>query len=656
MKTPLRIYHYDIARGAYLTPEYFGKALRLAAASGFTHFVPYLEKMIRLPSIEKSCPACAYTPEHWRQFEAVAGDAGIELMPHFNVIGHTGSASAYPELLTRGPDGGSLDVTLEATRAWTKRCLGEFCAFSKSRYFLIGGDEWQPPNHLLATADFNVVRAWADQINLACDYLVSKGRSPIVWHDMLAHYPEGFDFISRDAVIAFWYYDEDSDYPFLDMLKARGFKTIMAPGTCSGLVSRRIKRALDCAMKASDRYAVDGFMMTNWENTRWEKQSMTIPSVGALLRGETLPERLLDAAALMETLEKLPAEIPFAQKCRARLSALLSDKALKPYPEFQNYLDSVLTADRERERASLLRYHFPEGPYFAALAAKKGSAPKGMDGVKTSGQGTAEPSVSEGSRSQSGEFRLVVQEKEREGAILRFVNADETFVIYPRFGGSLQDWRLGTATIIPHSLPQFLKNGARPPGGLNSYSGVGGFRPIWALGVHTNPCILWQGPFEWKTVVEADDQIVVELARHMFHVDVCYTISLRKGTPGFVFQAQAINKLDAAYGAFNFNLVLAVQREDLEETEFSWLEPERGQEHRLRLLDQCDSFFRLPAVDKLTVRKPGYSVSIHSNPAKTAGFYVDWSTAYLTPDLRGFYRKMGLRESETVEWQFGIKQ
>lgn len=87
MKTALRIYQYNIARGAYLTPEYFVKAIRLAAASGFTHFLPYLENMIRLPSMTRACPACAYTPEQWQVFETVARNAGMELVSHFNVIG-----------------------------------------------------------------------------------------------------------------------------------------------------------------------------------------------------------------------------------------------------------------------------------------------------------------------------------------------------------------------------------------------------------------------------------------------------------------------------------------------------------------------------------------------------------------------------------------
>jgi hypothetical protein len=174
MDTSFIGFHYDIARGTYLKPDIFCRALKLAAESGYTHFLPYLENMIRLPSMERACPSCAYTAEDWKRFEAVAKDAGIELVPHFNVIGHTESiAPAYPELCYEDTEINhlDLDVEKEVTCEWIRHCLGEFCDFSNSQYFLIGGDEWQTPKHLLARVDFDVAKTWVDQINSAVSQL-----------------------------------------------------------------------------------------------------------------------------------------------------------------------------------------------------------------------------------------------------------------------------------------------------------------------------------------------------------------------------------------------------------------------------------------------------------------------------------------------------
>ena len=110
--------HYDIARGAYLKTQYVHEAIRLAAASGYTHFMPYLENMIRLPSMEKASPPCAYTGQDWRAFDATAKSVGVTLVPWFNVIGHTHDIGlAYPELA--GPEdrgGPQLDPERQVTR------------------------------------------------------------------------------------------------------------------------------------------------------------------------------------------------------------------------------------------------------------------------------------------------------------------------------------------------------------------------------------------------------------------------------------------------------------------------------------------------------------------------------------------------------------
>lgn len=636
----LRICHHDIGRGAYLKPETFENAMRLAAESGFTHFLPYLENMIRLPSMAKACPACAYTPERWRAFDAVAHDVGLELMPHFNVVGHSLQICAvYPELAGRSAEK-ELDITLKTTQDWTVRCLEEFCAFSQGKCFLIGGDEWQTPNHLLAQPGFSVAKAWASQVNLACDVLSARGRVPVVWHDMLVHYPEALDLLSRKAVVAFWFYDEDADYPVLDMLRARGIRTIMASGMIHGLVSRRARRAITCAAAAARRYCSEGIMVTCWEDARWEKQSANMPVVGALLRDEPVPEALLEAAALYECLLKLPAVTHFAGRCRARLVALLKDPAWQRFPDCHAFLCSLQDPTSQKELVSYLRYHADDGPLIASIRRRPQVEPPPVADAPQEVIVAAPPD----------RFGLDVDEKSAAGPVLRFFNAGETLAVYPRYGGTLQDWRRGPITLIPHALPAFLQRPTFEPGGYRSYTGAGGFRPIWALGTHHNPCILWQGAFDWRVAVDTGDLKVIELSRLLPHVDVCYRVAVRRGTPGFVFDAEATNRLEDAYGAFNFNLPLDMRPQDLDHTDFEWKDAERLQ--RLTLHEQGESFFRLPPTSELSICRVDHRVRIGSDPERSTGFYVDWGSGFLTPDLRGVYRKLGVGERVTAHWTF----
>lgn len=625
-------YHYDIARGAYLKPEIFKEALRLCARSGFTHFLPYLENMIRLPALEKACVSCAYTPEQWREFDQTAAECGMELIPHFNVIGHARDAcAAYPELA--GKQGGlELDVRSAATKEWTRNCLEAFCSFSSGTHFLIGGDEWQPPNHLLTDPGFNIAKAWADQINLAVDILKSYDRIPIVWHDMMLHYPETLELLSKDAVIAFWFYDDDSDYPALDMFQSMGFKTIMASGLCNGYLSGRRVAAIKRAVESHKKYDAYGMMVTSWSDGRWEKQQVNIKLCGKLLNEESVPENVIQVISTFQMWDGIGQIHPAREKMMADALAIVHSGAFDEFPDYKLLLLNLAAGDIEAEVASYLRYHYPEGPQLLAI---KGLCPHG--------------DVSMADLNKSREFVVSVDEKSL-GTVIKVTNGDESFVLYPEYGASLQNYKKGDRQILAHSLPGFIETNTFAPGGYRSYSGVGGLRPIWSFGSHHNPCILWQGPFEWELDESQSDEWRITLSRDLFHVAVTYTIIVRKGESGFEFIASAVNKIDHAYGMFSFNLPLVFTPEELPEVRFEW--EEDGQ---LDFRDIRNSFTVIPAKRLLTVRKKGWAFTIESDPDKTAGYYTDMSPSYVTPDLRGYYKKLNSGDVYATKWRFFVQ-
>jgi hypothetical protein len=620
--------HYDIARGAYLKPEAFKAAMRLAAKSGFTHFLPYLENMIRLPAIEKSCPACAYTPEQWRDFDSAAADYGIELIPHFNVIGHLEKFSTpYPELAGLA-NGTVTDFTLSAGKARLLKCLEEFCSFSKGSHFLLGGDEWLPSNSMLKSSGFNAARLWVEFINPAAAVLKARGKIPIVWHDMLLHYPEALELLSKDAVIAFWFYDEDSDSPAIDMFQKMGFKTIMASGLCDGLLTGRRQKALECAVKACEKYVPYGLMMTNWGDVdnRWERGTMCIPLAGRIINKESVPDALIRAASITELLEKKSFPDKKNQALKDELGGLLTKEEWKDFPVCLEHFRNSLLNKKVEAIKLYCEYHFEEGPLYLRLR----------------GDDRNNRQIGLPIRRQS--IKCVAAEKTL-GTQIKVTNGDESFYIYPEYGASLQGLMKGDIEIIPHSLPAFVGRNDFQPGGYRSYSGVGGFRPIWAFGSHHNPCILWQGPFEWD-IMEDGNSIAILLSRKMYHVDVEYKIVVSKGKSGFRVEAAAVNKIDGACGTFSFNLPLAIGPDELTEVEIS------SESRKIKMKDVRDSFFVFPACAKLVVKKRNLIFAVESEIAKCAGFYTDWSASYLTPDYRGSYKKLDKGEVYKVIWNF----
>lgn len=640
MNEPFLCFHYDIARGDYLQPETFCKALRLAARSGYTHFLPYLENMIRLPSMERACPDCAYTAPDWRLFEATAAEAGIALIPHFNVIGHTELiAPAYPELCEPSEAGTppEMDVTHPDSEAWMLRCLDEFCAISGDGYFLVGGDEWQPSRRLLAREGFDVADAWVRRVNVAVEFLSGRGRRPIVWHDMLLHYPSTLERLSRKAAIAFWFYDYDSDYAVLRTFKARGFETLMATAVFDSnhpLPGRRAIRALQSA--AAARKDCDGWIVTTWENCRWELEALAIPLASQILRGGMPCPEIVEVGSLFPAWSKLPSDSALARQWRTRMETLLESSSWDEFPEARRALRARLQENFSESLASHGRFHYPQGRGHERAAAP---LPE---------RDWPSPAHFIAPRGDSG-FGVCVTADAQRGDVLGFRNGEERFILYPRFGASLQDWRRGDAVLIRDGMEAFLRRGMLP-GGYRSYTAAGGFRPIWALGAHSNPCILWQHPWQWAIQEQTAERVRVALHLRLPQGAFSLCVGIARNQPGFSYEARCINALEGAFGAFNFNFPLAFGLNDLTDMSFSW---EEGVERRLSVAEAGESALWIPARGALTIHHPRYALRIEAAPERTAGYFVDWGAGFITPDLRGVYQPLTVGQETTARWQLG---
>lgn len=640
-----RFYHFDIARGAYLRPETFKQALQGAAAAGFTHFVPYLENMIRLPATAKACPACAYTPELWAEFQTAAMAAGIALVPHANVIGHSHDIClAYPELADNHPGEGSLDPTVDATRDWTRRVLSEFAACSPPGCFLIGGDEWQPPRHLLVKPGFDTGRAWVEQMNLASETLVPLGFTPLVWHDMLIHFPAVIDTLSRDAVILFWYYDEDSDYAALDLFRRHGFRVVMAAGVCGPYLCRRWANGVACARRAQRHHETDGFMLTTWENVTWEHQRLTMACVGRFLRTGTWPATLVDAASRLDVLERLPAESALAADLRQEAEKLLASPDWAEFPECRDDFLARLAPDLEARRRSFERYHYADGPIYQHLLP---GAPAPAQAARVA----PAPKLAHASRQATPAFGLRVHEDTELGTVIRFHNAGETFVVYPRFAGTLQDWRQGEQVLIPHTVPDWVARVQPQSGGYRGYTGAGGLRPIWALGTHLNPNILWQSPAAWRIVEQSESRLELEVSQAFAHADITRRISVTRGEDGFRYRVTAVNRLPGAAGGWNFNFLLHMPAEEFEHLRFTWEEDGRQSTDIRRALN---TVLKVDARRHLAIVTRHWTVTVDSDPDHTAFYLVDWSSAgrYITPDVHSIFRDLEVGQTLTTEWRF----
>lgn len=631
-------FHHEIALGEYVRPEALCRLIELAARSGYNYYLPYMEHFIKLDTFRKAAPDCAYSKEDWRQFEQVGKESGIEIIPMFNVAGHTTAiCRAYPELCGKTP-GKEFDITLPVTKTFIAQAIEEFCSFSTSKYFLIGADEWRTPESLLLDESFHCAREYAENINRAVALLACHGKRAIMWHDMILHFPQILEYLTRDVIITFWRYEKHEGYPALGFFKKAGFTTFMGTGLRFGLLNERRVLAIREAVDESEKYGVEGFMTTTWGDTLFEPQSFNIPISARILRNESIPENLLRAtgeweyaASLLENDDMQPHQQAFYQA--------LNDPAWREFPEYREFLTARLENNKEKQRNIYLQNHFPCGEVFERLQAR--------DVEKSQYCLTPENSPRRDCR-----FFAVTVEKHDYGEKLVVLNEGETFSVYPSLSGSLQDYQHQDQVIIPKFADIYLDRKKLVPGRYDGYNEVMGLRPKFGyIDLHM-PSITWSGPFEFSFDKDSE-QIIIVLIRSLWHVRLKYTIRVVRGKSGFTYDVEAENTAYEAPAAWGFNLPLVFSQKGAASFRLK-----ADDKPPLSLSEYYgNSLLYSKCKKQLTVCNDNVRLHIGINPDKIQLFHTDWSAKlnYITPDYQGKFLPLKPGEILTDSWTFSTE-
>jgi hypothetical protein len=374
-------------------------------------------------------------------------------------------------------------------------------------------------------------------------------------------------------------------------------------------------------------------IVTSWESCRWELESSAIPLAAQVIRGDEPAAEIVDAATLFSAWIKLPCASPQARQWRSEMEALLGQPGWDAAPDMRRVLRAKLKGDVRDDVASYVQYHHPQGRGYQHAATLQPQPDWPAPSINAFGS----------------TFGINVVSDEKHGDVLQFFNGEESFIVYPRFGASLQSWQRSGSVIIPGTLERLLKRGMLP-GGYRSYTAAGGFRVVWAMGTHSNPCILWQHPWAWSITEQTQETVAVELKLELPHGAFVIVITIARGTSGFAYEARCVNQLEHAYGAFNFNLPLPLSLEDLSNMKFMWDDPERA--HEVTVAGCAESAFWIPASGALTLRRPNWDLHIDSVPEQTSGYFVDWGAGFITPDLHGVYQPLKIGQETVARWHF----
>jgi hypothetical protein len=212
--------------------EYYFSLVDQLALFGYNalylHFTDDQGLTIELESHPELVSAYAMSQETVRRLIQHAASAGIEIIPEVEAWGHAGWILDHHPHLADATDTRTLEMGNETVYALLDAVIGEVSElFASSRYIHIGMDEAWFPAVPDVTPELD--RQIAAHVTRVADMVRSRGRTPMMWADMVTHRPRVLEALPRDIVMIDWrYWIHETDAKSRTLLAA-GFPVITAP-------------------------------------------------------------------------------------------------------------------------------------------------------------------------------------------------------------------------------------------------------------------------------------------------------------------------------------------------------------------------------------------------------------------------------------------
>ena len=247
----VRGFMFDISRNKVPQVKTVKHLIDLMADLKYNHLELYVE------GFSYYYPSFAYlyegltplTPEEFLQIERYAKQRCIDVVPCHNGLGHTTAWLSRPEFkdLAILEDGmfmwgahrapSTLNPLDPRSIELVKTYYGDALQASHSKFFHMNLDEPYELGHGKTEAYANehgVGEMYLNYLTELAHFMHDHHRTPLVWGDVLNHYPETLERLPQPMIFVDWGYDHL--YPFhetLPRLAKAGVSFIAAPGTSS---------------------------------------------------------------------------------------------------------------------------------------------------------------------------------------------------------------------------------------------------------------------------------------------------------------------------------------------------------------------------------------------------------------------------------------
>lgn len=282
-----RGFYHDVTRGRIPTLSYLKKLADNIAFYKMNQLQLYIEHTFLFEGLSEMWrDDTPLTAQDILEFDEYCRKLNIELVPNISCFGHLYKllrTKSYEHLCEipdprREPFGlrdrmlhHTINVSDGESLVLIKSLIDQFMPLFSSEHFNIGADETfdlgKGKNQEKAE-QIGIERLYIDFVRELCEYVVSKGKKPMFWGDIICDFPEVIKELPAQTICLNWGYAKDQSDEPTRKLAAAGAVQYNCPGVSgwNQFVNRldvayeNIKRMCTYAIQ----YGTDGVLTTDW--------------------------------------------------------------------------------------------------------------------------------------------------------------------------------------------------------------------------------------------------------------------------------------------------------------------------------------------------------------------------------------------------------
>ncbi len=282
-----RGYYLDVTRGRIPTPDYLKKLADRLAFYKINELQLYIEHSFLFEGLSEAWrDDTPLTAEDILELDAYCLSLGIELIPSLSCFGHlykilrTKTCEHLCELEhPRDEPFGfvsrmahhTIDASNPESLEFIKGLIQQYLPLFSSNHFNIGCDETfdlgkgRSRSRALETG---TGRLYLDYVKELCVFLTSQGKIPMLWSDILSHFPQAIQELPEQTICLTWGYGASQDDAVLKQLAQAGARQYACPGVSGwNQMANQLENAYENIRRMCS-YAVThhaiGVLTTDW--------------------------------------------------------------------------------------------------------------------------------------------------------------------------------------------------------------------------------------------------------------------------------------------------------------------------------------------------------------------------------------------------------